>query len=236
MRLQKYMAHSGVASRRKSEEMIAQGKVKVNGKIIREQGYIVERGDVVEVNGKKIEPESQMVYVMLNKPRGVLSTASDEKNRKTVLDCIDEFKDLRLYPVGRLDRDTSGLILLTNDGEFTQKMLHPKFELEKTYYATVEGNVRKEELRPLIEGIELEDGITAPGKFRIVGKRSAKTRIECKIREGRNRQIRRMFEAIGHPVVSLERTQFGTLKLGRLGKGSYRELTEKEVEALRNSL
>src|SRR5699024_5281396 len=152
--------------------------------------------------------------LMLNKPRDVMSTTSDEKGRKTVLDFVEN-KDNRLYPVGRLDRNTTGLILITNDGETAHKLLHPSFEIEKTYRANVDGIVNKEELKKLNEGIELDDGMTLPAKFKILEVRNNKTRLSCTIREGRNRQIRRMFEAIDHPVLSLQRIRVGELKLGR---------------------
>ena len=232
MRLQKYMAHCGVDSRRKCEEYIDSGRVKVNGEVIKTQGYIVESDDRVEFDNKIIKLEKEMVYIALNKPRGVVSTVSDEKDRKTVLDCIGEEK-VRLYPVGRLDRDSSGLILLTNDGQITQQLLHPKHEIEKTYLATIEGEISKEDLLPLNNGIELDDGMTSKANFRIIEKRANKTRVECKIHEGRNRQVRRMFEAINHPVLFLERIEFGPIKLGKLGRGEYRHLSNKEIESLR---
>ncbi len=233
MRLQKFMAHAGVASRRKSEEIIAAGRVKVNGELVREQGYLVEPGDIVTVDGKRIRMERENVILMLNKPRDVLSTTSDEKGRKTVLDFVED-SEHRLYPVGRLDRNTTGLILLTNNGEIAHKLLHPSFEIEKTYRATVDGVVTKEELRQLNTGIELEDGMTLPAKFRIIEVRNNKTRLSCTIREGRNRQIRRMFEAIDHPVLSLQRIQVGELKLGRLPMGKTRKLNNQELKWLQS--
>lgn len=233
MRLQKYMAHCGLASRRKCEEYIEAGKVKVNGTVIREHGYQVEPGDRVEFNNKVLKLEEKMVYIALNKPRGILSTASDEKGRETVLDCIGDIGNTRVYPVGRLDRDTSGLILLTNDGGLTQKLLHPREEVTKVYLATVEGSLKEEDLHALNNGIMLEDGMTAKASFRVLEERNKKTRLECRIHEGRNRQIRRMFEAVGHPVVFLERIEIGPIKLGSLGRGQFRHLSEGEVAKLK---
>lgn len=233
MRLQKYMAHCGLASRRKCEEYIDSGKVKVNGEVIKTQGYIVQEGDRVEYNNRVIRLEEKKVYIALNKPRGVLSTVSDEKGRKTVLDCLGRSERERIYPVGRLDRDSSGLILLTNDGDLTQKLLHPKREVVKVYMATVEGELNDKDIIPLNEGISLDDGMTAKAEFSIIENRKNKTRLKCKIHEGRNRQIRRMFEAIGHPVIFLERVEVGPIKLGLLGRGEHRLLTEGEVSKLK---
>ncbi|MDD7362923.1 MAG: pseudouridine synthase [Firmicutes bacterium] len=235
MRLQKYMAHAGVASRRKCEEIIAEGRVAVNGTTIDTQGYQVEPGDTVTVDGKKIRPVRHYTYILLNKPRGVVSTAKDNKGRKTVLDVVSrDFRGKRLYPVGRLDMDSSGLLLLTDDGELTEKLLHPRYEMEKTYRVTVKGRVDKESVQNLSRGIELDDGPTAPASFKILDYRNDKTRLECKIHEGRNRQIRRMFEKEGHEVVQLERVAFGPLKLGDLGKGQYRPLRDKEIRMLKS--
>ena len=234
MRLQKYMAHAGVASRRKCEEIIDAGRVKVNGETITEQGMKVEESDKVTVDGKLLRLPKTNRYVLLNKPRGVVSTVDDNKGRKTVLDLVVTGKGQRLYPVGRLDMDSSGLLLLTDDGELTQRLLHPKYELEKTYRVTVKGVVDEATAQKLSSGIELEDGITAPATFKILEHRNAKTRMEVTIHEGRNRQIRRMFEAVGTQVVELERIQMGPLKLGQLGKGEYRPLREKEIRALKS--
>ncbi len=234
MSLQKYMAHAGVASRRKCEEIIDAGRVKVNGETVASQGRQVGEGDKVTVDGKLLRMPKANHYVLLNKPRGVVSTVDDNKCRKTVLDIVPTRKGQRLYPVGRLDMDSSGLLLLTDDGELTQRLLHPKYELEKTYRVTVRGIVDEKTVKKLSSGILLSDGMTAPAEFKILEHRNAKTRLECIIHEGRNRQIRRMFEAVGAEVVELERIQMGPLKLGHLGKGEYRPLKEKEIRMLKS--
>lgn len=234
MRLQKYMAHAGVASRRKCEEIIAEGRVKVNGEVVDTQGYIVEEGDRVTVDGKKVWPVKRNTYILMNKPRGVVSSAKDNKDRQTVLDLLSSDIGARLYPVGRLDMNSSGLILLTDDGELTERLLHPKYEIEKTYKVTVNGLVSEEEATKLSKGVKLKDGMTAPGEFKIIEHRNKKTRLECTIREGRNRQIRRMFESLGYEVIQLERIAFGPLKITGLGKGDYRPLREKEIRSLKS--
>ena len=234
MRLQKYMAHAGVASRRKCEEIIAEGRVKVNGEVVDTQGYIVEEGDRVTVDGKKVWPVKRNTYILMNKPRGIVSSAKDNKDRQTVLDLLSSDIRARLYPVGRLDMDSSGLILLTDDGELTERLLHPKYEIEKTYKVTVNGLVSEEEAKELSKGVKLKDGMTAPGEFKIIEHRNKKTRLECTIREGRNRQIRRMFESLGYEVIQLERIAFGPLKITGLGKGDYCTLREKEIRSLKS--
>lgn len=234
MRLQKYMAHAGVASRRKCEEIIAEGRVKVNGEVVDTQGYIVEEGDRVTVDGKKVRPVKRNTYILMNKPRGIVSSAKDNKDRQMVLDLLSSDIRARLYPVGRLDMDSSGLILLTDDGELTERLLHPKYEIEKTYKVTVNGLVSEEEAKELSKGVKLKDGMTAPGEFKIIEHRNKKTRLECTIREGRNRQIRRMFESLGYEVIQLERIAFGPLKITGLGKGDYRPLREKEIRSLKS--
>lgn len=234
MRLQKYMAHAGVASRRKCEEIIAEGRVKVNGEVVDTQGYKVEEGDRVTVDGKKVWPVKRNTYILMNKPRGIVSSAKDNKDRQTVLDLLSSDIRARLYPVGRLDMDSSGLILLTDDGELTERLLHPKYEIEKTYKVTVNGLVSEEEAKELSKGVKLKDGMTAPGEFKIIEHRNKKTRLECTIREGRNRQIRRMFESLGYEVIQLERIAFGPLKITGLGKGDYRTLREKEIRSLKS--
>lgn len=233
MRLQKYMAHAGVASRRKCEEIIAAGRVSVNGKVIDIQGYQVKAGDKVEVDGRRVRPVQRQTYLLLNKPRGVVSTVKDNKGRKTVLDLVKSDVRKRIYPVGRLDMDSSGLILLTDDGELTERLLHPRYGVEKTYRVTVRGTVDESIAEQLSKGVQLEDGLTAPASFKILEYRNKKTRLECKIREGRNRQIRRMFEAKGYEVLELERIAFGPLKITGLGKGDYRPLREKEIRMLK---
>ena len=232
-RLQKVLAHAGVASRRKAEELILQGKVKVNGKVITELGTKVSASDTVEVEGVKLEKE-QKVYYLLYKPRGVISAVTDDKGRKTVTDLLPHVTE-RLYPVGRLDYETSGLLLLTNDGDFSYALTHPKFKVDKTYVARVKGIPLKEQLRPLERGIVLEDGKTAPAKVKLLSgeRKTNKAIVEITIHEGRNRQVRRMFEAIGFPVQKLKRERFGFLTLHGLNAGEWRELTTHEVKQLR---
>ncbi len=232
-RLQKVMAQAGVASRRKSEELILAGKVKVNGVTVTELGTKVSSKDQVEVEGVQLAKE-QSIYYLLYKPRGVISTANDEKGRKTVVDFFPEVEE-RIYPVGRLDYDTSGIIIMTNDGEFSYLMTHPKFEIKKTYVAKVKGIPRREDLKKLEKGIELEDGLTAPARVKTVSvdKKSKMAIIEITIHEGRNRQVRRMFDAIGCPVDSLKRETFGNLTTRGLNAGEARPLTIHEIKQLR---
>jgi 23S rRNA pseudouridine2605 synthase len=232
-RLQKVMAAAGIASRRKSEELIKEGKVKVNGKIVTELGIKVSANDKVEVNEIPIEREVP-VYFLLYKPRGVISSVSDDKGRKVVTDFFSEFKE-RIYPVGRLDYDTSGLLLMTNDGEFANLLMHPRNEIEKVYVAKVKGIPQKESLRKLEKGIRLEDGKTAPAKVKMLSldKKKQTAIVEIIIHEGRNRQVKRMFEAIGHEVLKLKRERYGFLTLNGLSAGDARELTPHEVKQLR---
>lgn len=231
-RLQKVIAHAGVASRRKAEELIKQGKVTVNGKVVTELGLKVSPKDNIEVNGVKIEQE-EPVYFLLYKPRGVISAVSDDKNRKTVLDFFPEINK-RIYPVGRLDYDTSGLLLLTNDGEFANLLTHPKYEIEKTYIAKVKGIPSREDLKTLQKGVRLEDGLTRPAKVKFLSgdRKKNSAIIEITIHEGRNRQVRRMFEQIGYPVLKLKRESFAFLTLHGLTSGEYRPLTPHEVKQL----
>ncbi|WP_445505572.1 23S rRNA pseudouridine(2605) synthase RluB [Niallia sp. 03091] len=232
-RLQKVIAHAGIASRRKAEELILDGKVKVNGVIVKELGVKVTPSDKVEVNGIPVERE-EPVYFILYKPRGVISSVNDDKGRKVVTDFFSEM-EARIYPVGRLDYDTSGLILLTNDGEFANLMMHPKGEIEKVYVAKVKGIPVREKLKQLERGIVLEDGKTAPAKVKLLSldKKKGTSIIELKIHEGRNRQVRRMFEAIGTPVMKLKRERYAFLNLNGLQPGDARELTAHEVKLLR---
>lgn len=231
MRLQKYMAECGVASRRRAEEMILEGKVSVNGVVISQMGVQVEDGDEVRVEGKLIRPEAQKRYVMYHKPAGEVTTVSDPEGRAAVL---DHFRDYpaRLYPVGRLDYDSEGLLLLTNDGALTERMLHPSHLVEKTYLARVTGQVSMDSVRQLRAGVMLDDHKTAPAKVRIIKEETFATVVLVTIHEGRNRQVRRMFEALGHRVLQLRRVKFGPLELGDLPRGQWRELTAEEVRRL----
>lgn len=227
-RLQKAIAHAGVTSRRKAEQYILDGRVKVNGKKVTELGTQVEQGDKIEVDGVPIYQESY-VYYLLYKPRGVISSVSDNKGRKTVTDLIpDEHR--RIYPVGRLDYDTSGLLLLTNDGEFSQKLIHPKHEVDKVYVAKVKGIATKEVLKPLTRGIRLEGKKTSPARYNILSAddKAATSIVELTIHEGWNHEIKKMLQAVGLPVQKLKRERFGTLTLQGLMPGQYRELSRKE--------
>lgn len=233
-RLQKVIAYAGVASRRKAEQLIVEGKVKVNGEVIRELGTKVSASDIVEVEGVKLEKEDK-VYYLLYKPRGYISAVTDDKGRQTVVDIFGKHVPERIFPVGRLDYDTSGLLILTNDGEFSNQMTHPKYKIDKTYIARVKGVPDKKGLMALQNGIKLEDGKTAPAKVMMTSfdEGGKKAICEITIHEGRNRQVRRMFEAIGTPVVKLKRERFAFLDLGNLTPGEYRELTKHEVKLLR---
>jgi 23S rRNA pseudouridine2605 synthase len=232
-RLQKVIARAGIASRRKSEELIKEGKVKVNGKVVTELGVKVTAADRVEVNEIQIQRE-EPVYFLLYKPRGVISSVSDDKGRRVVTDFFSEQKE-RIYPVGRLDYDTSGVLLLTNDGEFANLLMHPRNQIDKVYVVKSKGIPSKENLLKLERGIQLEDGKTAPARVKMLSMDNKKQTaiIEIAIHEGRNRQVRRMFEAIGHDVLKLKRERFGFLTLNGLSTGDARELTPHEVKQLR---
>jgi 23S rRNA pseudouridine2605 synthase len=229
LRLAKYLAHAGVASRRSAEELVRAGRVTVAERTVTDPAHDVDEHSRVALDGRALAgPERRAVYV-LNKPLGVLSTVRDTHARQTVVELVGE-RGLRLYPVGRLDAQTSGLILLTNDGELANRLSHPRFEVPKTYRATLGGGpVGERALRALRAGVQLEDGATAPAEVRALSEHE----IEITIREGRNRQVRRMCEHVGHPVLALARTRFGPLALGRLAPGSYRRLSQQEVERLR---
>ena len=231
-RLHKVLSRAGVASRRAAEKLIAEGHVSVDGKTVRELGTKVdaERADI-RVDGRKIKLNVEKFYVMLNKPRRVLSAVSDDRGRQTVIDLIDDV-DERIFPIGRLDYNTEGLLLLTNDGELTNGLLHPRFEIDKTYRAVIKGRVDEERLDRLRVGIKLEDGITAPALVQTLAIEDGETLIEITIHEGRNRQVRRMFSAIGYNIKRLRRVSFAGLKLGDLKVGAHRLLNKREVEAL----
>jgi pseudouridine synthase len=225
VRLNRYLASAGVGSRRAVDELIRAGRVTVNGQM-GELGGAVGEGDVVAVDGRPVAPQ-ELAYLMLHKPPGVVTTARDPQGRRTVVDLVESPQ--RVYPVGRLDRDTTGLLLLTNDGELANRLAHPRHGVEKTYVADVEGDPPPDVLRRLAEGVELADGPTAPARVRRLGA----GRIELVIHEGRNRQVRRMCEAVGHPVRRLHRSAYGSLELGALAEGRWRALTSEEVDALR---
>ncbi len=234
MRLQKYLAQCGVASRRKCEELIAEGRVSVNDVVVTEIGVQVEDTDRVAVDGQPALLEVEKRYILYHKPAGEVATAADDKGRATVL---DRFADLpvRVYPVGRLDYDSEGLLLLTNDGELTQRLLHPSHEVDKVYLARVTGSLPLEAIRAMRHGVRLsgEDARpTAPAEVRVIKQETFATVVLVTIHEGRNRQVRRMFEAVGHKVLSLRRVQFGPIQLGDLPRGACRDLTPEELAKL----
>ncbi len=231
MRLQKYMALCGVASRRTAEKMILDGQVTVNGTLITEMGVQVEEGDTVCVNGTPIHLEAEKHYIVYHKPAGEVTTVSDPEGRICVLDHFRDYP-VRLYPVGRLDYDSEGLLLLTNDGDLTDRMLHPSFQVDKTYLARVTGSVPMEEVRALRSGVMLDDHKTSPAKVRIIKEETFATVVLVTIHEGRNRQVRRMFETYGHKVLQLRRVQFGPLQLGDLPRGQWRHLNDEEMRKL----
>jgi 23S rRNA pseudouridine2605 synthase len=228
VRLAKFLAHGGVASRRKAEEIIAKGLVTVGGEVERDPARDVDAGDDVRVNGAPVEAEAREVWVV-NKPVGVVSTAREPGARRPVVDLVET--EARLYPVGRLDADSSGLLLLTNDGELANRLTHPRYEVPKTYVARLRKPISDRELERLRRGVELEDGPTAPAQ----AKRRGDREVEIVLREGRNRQVRRMLEAVGNEVVDLRRVGFGPLRLGRLKEGSSRRLSQDEIAQLREA-
>lgn len=233
-RLQKYMSRCGFASRRKSEILIQEGKVKVNGEVVTVLGTKIDpEKDIVEVQGKKLEPVEIKTTVILNKPAGYVTTARDQFGRPSVTDLID-IPDVRLYPVGRLDYQTTGLLLLTNDGDLAYLLTHPSRHIKKVYQATLKGQITSKEVQQLEEGVVLDDGYkTAPAKVTVLSVRGQVSKVEITIYEGKNHQVRRMTNAVGLPVLKLKRIQEGPLRLGTLAEGSYRVLSEKEVDILK---
>jgi 23S rRNA pseudouridine2605 synthase len=227
MRLAKHLAHAGVASRRAAEGLIGEGRVTVNGEVVRDPARDVTGDESIAVDAEAIRAPGARVVYALNKPAGVVSTARDTHGRRTVVELVPSSH--RLYPVGRLDADTTGLILLTDDGDLAYALTHPRFEVPRTYRARVDGRPGERALRALRQGVELDDGRTAPARVRLVGAHE----LELTIHEGRKRQVRRMCEAVGHRVVALRRIAFGPLRLGDLRPGHHRRLTAAEVERLR---
>jgi len=229
MRLNAFLARAGVASRRRADELIRDGRVRVNG-ARGELNTVVGARDVVEVDGNEVERQP-LVYILLNKPTGVVTTASDPQGRPTVVELVDH--EVRVVPVGRLDADTSGALLLTNDGQLAHRLAHPRYGVPKVYDVDVGGSPSPDEVESLRKGVELEDGTTAPAEVRIIRRGSRLSRLEITLHEGRNRQIRRMCDAVGLPVQSLHRRRYAGLRLVGLGPGQWRELTGDEVAALR---
>lgn len=232
-RLQKVIAKSGVASRRKAEELISDGKVKVNDEIVIELGTKVSQKDKVEVNNIEIEKEAP-VYYALYKPRGVISSVKDDKNRQVVTDLLNVSE--RVFPIGRLDYNSSGLLLMTNDGDFANLLMHPKYEIEKVYHARIEGIPNKEDLNKLLSGLKDENELLKIIRYKVtsVDKQKQRMDLELTLQEGKNRHIRRMMDRLGYPVLKLKRVKYGLLTLESLSVGQYRALTPKEIKQMRN--
>lgn len=235
-RLQKYLASCGVASRRASEELIKAGRVKVNGEVVTELGTKVQVGiDKVSVDGKEVSQEEDYVYLLLNKPEGYVTTASDPQGRPTVYDLITDVPQ-RVFSIGRLDVDTEGLLLLTNDGELAYRLTHPKFAVSKVYHALVTGKPSEEKLERLRNGVQLDDGPTKPCQVKVLRRFNHKTLLEITISEGRNRQVRRMCQAINNPIIHLERVKIENVELKDVKRGHYRKLTIEELLPLMNKV
>lgn len=226
MRLNKFIASSGICSRRKADELILNSKIKINGKIITELGINVEEKDIVEFEGKVLKLQQEKVYLMLNKPTGYITTSIEQFGRKCVLDLIEE--DLRVYPIGRLDMDTEGMLLLTNDGDFANKLMHPKNKIKKSYIVTVDKEVELNKLEKLRNGVDIGDYITKPAEAQMLDK----NHLKIVISEGKNRQVRKMCSAVGINLISLKRESIGNLKLGNLKLGKYRKLTDEEINKI----
>lgn len=233
MRINKYIARCGEASRRAADELIQKGKVSVNGKVLKEPGYDVQEGDEVRLFGRVITPETKNVYYLLNKPIGYVTTTMDKEGRPTVLDLV-QAEGIRLFPVGRLDYNTSGLLILTNDGDLSNRLMHPSKEFPKTYRVRAAGTVTLNDIRKLENGVDIGSFITSKAEARLVRHDKNSTIVDLTIHEGKNRQVRRMFDALGYPVQELERIGLGNLVIGRLATGSYRKLSKEEVEYLKS--
>lgn len=232
IRLNKYLANAGICSRREADRLIETGVVEINGKVVTELGTKVMPGDTVHYGGEKISKEKP-VYLLINKPKGYITTVDDPQQRKTVLDIVLNACKERIYPVGRLDRDTSGLLLLTNDGDLTKKLTHPKHKVKKIYKVTLHKNVTKADLEKLVSGVELEDGFVRADAAEYVGDGSLKKEIGIELHSGKNRVIRRMMESLGYKVVNLDRVYFAGLTKKNLPRGKYRFLDEKELAMLK---
>jgi 23S rRNA pseudouridine2605 synthase len=232
-RLNKYIAQAGIASRRRADELIAYGKVRVNGKVVRQLGTIVAPGDKVDVSGTPITPITQTAYLVVHKPAGVMTTMRDPQGRRTVAELVPKGM-ARVVPVGRLDYDTAGVLLMTNDGDLANRLMHPRYGVEKTYRATIAGRLSSDDVKRLHDGVALDDGQAAVGaQVRVVAVRAGLSVVDVTVHEGRNRLVRRIFETLGHPVQALVRLRFGPIALGELPIGHTRALTPKELSALR---
>ncbi len=230
MRLNKFLAQSGVASRRKCDELILEGKVKINGKVVKELGVDVNtQNDSVYFDGRRVKPVATNVYFKLHKPKGYVTTASDDKDRKTVLSLMRNVQ-YRIFPIGRLDYDTEGLLLLTNDGELTNILTHPKNSVAKTYVANIEGVVTDEEIKQLSSGVDIGGYVTKPCSVILLDRDDKSTKLEISITEGKNRQVKKMIEAVGKNVAFLKRVSIGEIRLGGLARGEYKELNKKEMQ------
>jgi pseudouridine synthase len=236
MRINKFLAECGVASRRGCDKIISEGRVKVGGKTTTELGIDIKNGATVTVDGKTVCKKNEYLYIMLNKPKGYVCTVKDDLGRKTVLDLIhdNDKKDFRLFPIGRLDYDTEGLLILTNDGDLSQRLTHPSNEIPKTYVAKIEGAISETELESLRTGIVIDGNKTKKARVRLLEFFENTSRVELTISEGRNRQVRRMFEALNKQVVFLKRMAIGDLKIGSIDRGKYKKLNDDEVYYLKN--
>lgn len=233
MRLNKYIAAAGVCSRRKADELIANGNVRINGAVMKEMGYDVADDDTVQVNGRIISAASKKVYVAVNKPLGYITSMDDDRSRATVAELVADIPE-RLFPVGRLDYNTTGLLIMTNDGDLTYTLTHPKHEVWKTYIATVSGVISDNRIARLRKGVDIGGFVTSPAKVRVIKQMPRHAVVEISIHEGKNRQVRKMFAAVGNKVQELERVSIGDIRLGRLMSGHYRKLTREEIEYLKS--
>ncbi len=233
MRLNKFIAQAGIASRRKADDLTLQGNVKINGTVMKEPGYDVQEKDVVEVNGRVVKQDAKKVYIMLNKPKGYITSADDEKDRPTVMELVSDI-DERLFTIGRLDYNTSGMLLMTNDGDLAFKLAHPKHQIYKTYRARVAGQISGERVARLRNGVDIGGFVTSKAEVDVIKQVERSAIVEIKIYEGKNRQVRKMFAAVGNKVMDLERVAIGDLYLGHLKQGHYRKLTQQEIEYLRH--
>ena len=233
MRLNKYIAHSGLASRRKADDLVFNGNVKINGVTCKEPGYDVKEGDVVEVNGSRIQAAEKLEYVLLNKPLGYITSVQDEHDRPVVTELVADV-NARLFPVGRLDYNTSGLLIMTNDGDLAYRLTHPKHEVPKTYRARVSGTLSSARIAKLRKGVDIGGFVTSPAQVKVIKQGERSAIVEITIHEGKNRQVRKMFAAVGNKVQELERISLGEIQLGRLKEGHYRKLKREEIEYLKS--
>ena len=233
MRINKYIASAGICSRRKADDLVANGNVRINGVVVKEAGAQVGEGDVVAVNGSVISAAHKNVYIAVNKPLGYITSMEDDRERATVADLVTDIPE-RLFPVGRLDYNTTGLLIMTNDGQLTYTLTHPKHEVYKTYVARVEGVISGSRLAKLRRGVDIGGFVTSPAKVKLVKQMPRYAVVEISIREGKNRQVRKMFAAVGNRVQELKRVSIGEIRLGRMKEGHYRKLTREEIEYLRS--